>query len=452
MSQFGKSARRRFETASAGYHDVAHLQAYVAGRLIRLAAPMLRREGTSLLEIGCGSGHVMRALVRHKIPYKLLLPRRCLLSDVSYGMVARCRVRAPHPSASYCVCDGMQLPCKRGFDVVVASMSLHWFEDMRAALESFMGVMASKGVLLLAFPGAGSLESFHRLCGHVPFTFPRSGEIHAQLKAAGLRVSKHDDIIEDSYETLRDFLCVMRAWGVMTPHKRLVWRRATAIAGGTQQAFAGKMAYTLRGGDMRGYFVTGTGTSVGKTLLSAYLVRVLDGFYWKPIQCGVPTDCARVQALSGLDGSRFCDSVYELRAARSPHEAAEMQGETIQLQRIRCPDKTPLVVEGAGGVLVPINETSLMVDMMLQLKLPTIVVASSALGTINHTLLTLEALRRRHVDICGVVLCGERDDANQRAIETYGRVKVLCTFIVEGWVESLQDERLRIIDVNKGKW
>ncbi|MBC6444972.1 MAG: dethiobiotin synthase [Alphaproteobacteria bacterium GM202ARS2] len=196
--------------------------------------------------------------------------------------------------------------------------------------------------------------------------------------------------------------------------------------------------------------MTGTGTSVGKTLFCAYLVRVLDGFYWKPIQCGEPSDVSRVRALSGLDGSRCCASAYSFVAARSPHEAAAMEGETIHLEHLRCPKKTPLVVEGAGGVLVPINDTKLMVDMMAQLGLSVVVVASSRLGTINHTLLTLEALRRRNLEVYGVVLCGPRDDANAQAIQTYGRVKVVCTLVIEGWVESLEDDGLTIID--KGRW
>ncbi|MBC6444971.1 MAG: methyltransferase domain-containing protein [Alphaproteobacteria bacterium GM202ARS2] len=229
MSLFSVPARarlrRRFDKASGTYDGAAHLQERVAERLVSLAGAQLESR-QSLLEVGSGSGQIHRALARHR-----LLPRLCLFSDISYGMLARGRKWAREArdnqqgtdAHGYCVCDGACLPLREQFDVVVASMSLHWFDDPSVALQSFMGAMVTGGVLLLAFPGVGSLESLHRLCGRETFTFPHSASIRAQLLAAGLRVDQHDDTFEETYETMQAFLQTMRSWGVMTPHQPLGW-------------------------------------------------------------------------------------------------------------------------------------------------------------------------------------------------------------------------------------
>lgn len=180
---------------------------------------------------------------------------------------------------------------------------------------------------------------------------------------------------------------------------------------------------------MSGYFVTGTDTNVGKTIVSAYLMRALDGDYWKPVQSGLEgeTDTEAVRRLTGLPPERFHPPAYELRAPLSPHESARREGVTISLDRFKLPKTArPLIVEGAGGVLVPLNGDALMVDLMRRLNLPVILVARTALGTINHTLVSLEALRARSVAIVGVITNGEPNAANRMAIETYGRVRVLC--------------------------
>ncbi len=115
-----------------------------------------------------------------------------------------------------------------------------------------------------------------------------------------------------------------------------------------------------------------------------------------------------------------------MSAPLSPHEAARREGVAISLDAFKLPETSrPLIVEGAGGVLVPLNGEALMSDLMATLGLPAILVARSSLGTINHTLLSLEALRVRNIEIAGVILSGAPDQANRTAIEVYGRVSVL---------------------------
>ena len=177
---------------------------------------------------------------------------------------------------------------------------------------------------------------------------------------------------------------------------------------------------------MRGIFVTGTDTGVGKTVLSAALMpRFPEAIYWKPIQTGADDDTAEVRRLSG---GHVLDKGVRLPDPVSPHLAARRAGVNIDLGSLlpdRDSDRAVYIVEGAGGVLVPVNDSQMMIDLMVLLGLPVIVAARTTLGTINHTLLTLEALRARSLRIAGVVLIGERNADNRAATEQYGGVRVL---------------------------
>lgn len=178
------------------------------------------------------------------------------------------------------------------------------------------------------------------------------------------------------------------------------------------------------------FFVTGTDTGIGKTLVSALLCAALDAFYWKPIQTGSRegTDRRTVMRLAQLPSTRTVPEAYCFVPPVSPHLAARRAGVRIALKKIRIPSLPPseaLIVEGAGGALVPINEKQLMIDLMRRLKLPVVVVSRTALGTINHTLLTLAALRAARLKIRGVVLCGAPNTENRKAIEHYGEIEVV---------------------------
>lgn len=178
-----------------------------------------------------------------------------------------------------------------------------------------------------------------------------------------------------------------------------------------------------------GLFVTGTDTDVGKTVVSAWLVLHLGARYWKPVQAGLDgeTDAATVQRLSGATADRILPSAYALAEAIAPHEAARRAGVGITLDRLRLPEgRGPLIVEGAGGLMVPLNGRHLVIDLIEQLGLPTVLVCRTTLGTINHSLLSLEALRRRSLPVAGVILNGPDIPHNRAAIETYGRVRVLA--------------------------
>lgn len=184
---------------------------------------------------------------------------------------------------------------------------------------------------------------------------------------------------------------------------------------------------------MRGLFITGTDTGVGKTVVSAALMLRYRSStplrYWKPIQTGADDDTATVRGLAACDEGEILPAGIRLREPLSPHAAARIEGSRIDLTSLRdlAPreDVTRWIVEGAGGVLVPVNESHLMTDWITMLGLPVLIVARSGLGTINHTLLTLEALRARAITAAGVVMVGEANPSNRDAIERYGAVPVL---------------------------
>jgi dethiobiotin synthase len=178
------------------------------------------------------------------------------------------------------------------------------------------------------------------------------------------------------------------------------------------------------------FFVTGTDTGIGKTVASALLCAALDAIYWKPIQTGSRegTDRATVMRLASLPRERAIPETYCFAPPVSPHLAARRAGTRIELKKINVPSlpgDENLIVEGAGGVLVPVNESQLMTHLMKRLKLPVLLVARSALGTINHTTLSLAALRSASLEVRGVIMVGKPNPENRKAIEHYGKVAVV---------------------------
>ncbi len=174
-------------------------------------------------------------------------------------------------------------------------------------------------------------------------------------------------------------------------------------------------------------FITGTDTDVGKTVASAWAMVHTDARYWKPVQAGLDqTDEATVRALSEAEDARFIATAYSLPEPLSPHESARRAGVHIDPASLAVPEDGPLIVEGAGGLMVPLNDEFLIIDLIQQFRLPAILVCRTTLGTINHSLLSIAALRARNIPIAGVILCGPDIPHNRAAIETYGNVTVLA--------------------------
>lgn len=177
------------------------------------------------------------------------------------------------------------------------------------------------------------------------------------------------------------------------------------------------------------YFVTGIDTDTGKTVASAYLQLALNADYWKPIQSGDLdfSDTDRVRSYTGLPSERYHPERYRLHTPASPHLAAKLDGVSIGLEDFDLPaTERSLLVEGAGGLLVPLNERDCIIDLIEQLGLPTILVSRHYLGSINHTLLSIAALRSRQLPIAGIVYYGDNPET-ERIIEVHAGVPALAT-------------------------
>jgi dethiobiotin synthase len=186
---------------------------------------------------------------------------------------------------------------------------------------------------------------------------------------------------------------------------------------------------------LRGIFVTGTDTNIGKTVVAAALMhryREIGSLrYWKPIQTGIEQDddTATVQALGCRPDEVYVPGI-RLTRPLAPYLAAELSGTKISIANLiesvaEEPEKIRWVAEGAGGALVPINEKEYMVDLMFHLAMPVLVVARTSLGTINHTLTTIEVLRNRTLNVAGVVMVGDSNPANREAVEKWGEIEVV---------------------------
>ncbi|MGX9181788.1 dethiobiotin synthase [Mesorhizobium sp. BHbdii] len=174
--------------------------------------------------------------------------------------------------------------------------------------------------------------------------------------------------------------------------------------------------------------VTGTDTGVGKTVFAAGLTGLLDGIYWKPVQSGTceETDSEVVSLLADLPAARVLPEAWRLRQPLSPHLAAKLDGVEIDAQALSLPaTDRPLVVEGAGGLMVPLNRRALYIDVFARWNAPVVLCARTTIGTINHTLLSVEALRSRSIPLLGIAFVGDRMVDTQKTIAEMGKVRVL---------------------------
>ncbi|MCK6649662.1 MAG: dethiobiotin synthase [Bacteroidia bacterium] len=179
---------------------------------------------------------------------------------------------------------------------------------------------------------------------------------------------------------------------------------------------------------MRKIFVTGIGTDVGKTVVSSVLVEALKADYWKPVQTGsfFSTDTAKVQKWISNSESKIHPESYLLKQYMSPHAAAELENREISLSNITIPDTSnTLIIEGAGGLLVPLNRTEFMIDMIKKFDAEVVLVVQNYLGSINHTLLSVEALKNKGLKILGMVFNGAPHQLSEDIILDNSGLKLL---------------------------
>jgi dethiobiotin synthetase len=190
--------------------------------------------------------------------------------------------------------------------------------------------------------------------------------------------------------------------------------------------------------------VTGTDTGIGKTVFAAGLAGFLGAKYWKPIQAGLDgkTDSRHVARLGRLSNDRIVPERYSLKTPASPHRAAEIDGVSIDTKSLHVPDtgKFPLVIEGAGGLMVPLSRSKLYVDIFARWQLPVVLCARTALGTINHSLLSIEALRNRGIDILGIAFVGDENVDTENSICRIGQIRRLGRL---PWLSPLSADKLQ---------
>jgi len=183
----------------------------------------------------------------------------------------------------------------------------------------------------------------------------------------------------------------------------------------------------------KGFFITGTDTGVGKTFFASLLINKYNFDYWKPIQTGkfLENDTLYIKKKIVNKKNILHEPVYSFKKPLSPHLASDYEKISIDIKKIKKPSsKRPLIIEGAGGILVPLNKKNLIIDLIKKFKLPVIVISKSILGTINHTLMTLELLKKNKIKVFGVVLNNikNKKEGNDNAIslESFGNIKVLA--------------------------
>lgn len=176
------------------------------------------------------------------------------------------------------------------------------------------------------------------------------------------------------------------------------------------------------------FVVSGTDTGIGKTVFAAALTHALRAHYWKPVQSGLEeeTDSETVQRLAVVPQARILPEAYRLKLPASPHLSARLENITINPALLLPPQtEGPLVIEGAGGLLVPLTERVVFADIFARWQVPLILCARTSLGTINHTLLSLDALRHRAIPVHGVVFIGDENRESQEIIVSLGAVRQL---------------------------
>ena len=174
------------------------------------------------------------------------------------------------------------------------------------------------------------------------------------------------------------------------------------------------------------YFITAIGTDSGKTLVSAILCKALKADYWKPVQAGFPTDAETVRALLSERESKIHPERYLLKTAASPHAAAALENIEITLADFIVPDHDgDLVIEGAGGCLVPLNNHDFVIDMAAKFSAEVILVSNLYLGSINHTLLSWEALKQRKLPMKGIIFNGQHNAESERIILYHTQLRCL---------------------------
>ncbi|GAN68865.1 dethiobiotin synthase [Acetobacter orleanensis] len=423
--------------AAEGYDAAAVLQRVAAHRLFEIVTARLAgRIPRRILEIGCGTGFLTEML-RAAWPEAELIA-----TDIAPRMLERARARVG-VGVQFCVMDAAQPVLPGTFDLICGNLVFQWLPEPEAVLQTLAEKLSAGGVVALSTVLEGTFEEWRAACTAEGFEaatpdYPsiRIVENWRPGLCAGQWTTER---CVQPFESGLAFVKHLKETGASVPRegakmlspadlRRVLTRFDQAGAMVTWHLAYGCFQKPARAG----VFVTGTDTGVGKTLTSACLVHAWKAAYWKPLQSGLADeegDTATVMKLSGCLPEDCLSPAGAYQASLSPLAAAKAEGAEIDPARLSLPledPARPMVVEGAGGLMVPATETLMMIDLAEGWGLPVVLVARSGLGTLNHTLLSLNALRARGLAVAGVVLSGPLNPENRKTIEEKGQVRILA--------------------------
>lgn len=427
-------AAARFGARATQYERHASVQELTAQSLARRIAALPLPSRPRIAEIGCGTGLLTRALAAH------IGEADWTLTDIAPAMLAQARLRPPPGEVRYLALDGEHpeaLP--GGYDLICSSLAVQWFDDLDAGLERLAALLAPGGRLAIATLAEDTFVEWRRAhaalgCEAATRRYPPAHRVGATLRGMTGCVARAPH--REQHRNGLAFLRGLKDIGATHPapgHVPLTAAQLRAVLNRFDQEdkhVTYDIAYGIWQRPPAGVFVTGTDTGVGKTLVCAVMTRAWQAHYWKPLQTGLADeegDTATVARLAELPDDRWTAPAYALQAPLAPWAAAALEAVRIDATALALPNVSiPLVVEGAGGLYVPVDDEHMILDLIAQWRLPAVLVARSGLGTINHTLLSLQALRARGVPILGVVMNGPPSPGNRQAIERFGGVRVLA--------------------------
>ncbi|KXV55293.1 dethiobiotin synthase [Acetobacter tropicalis] len=428
--------RDRFDRA-VGYEGAATMQRVAAQRLFeKLQERMEGRVPLRILELGCGTGFLTEKL-RNAWPQADIVA-----TDIAPHMLERAQQRVGE-GLCYRIMDAGEPDVSGSFDIVCGNLVFQWLEHPQQALARLGRLLSPGGILALSTLMDGTFQEWRTACaveheesGTPDYPSAASiGEWHPSLFNGGWET----EASVQTFSNGRAFLRHLKETGASVPRagyrpmQLLALRRSLARFDAQGSVVTWRLAYgCFQKPPRAGVFITGTDTGVGKTFVSACLVKAWEALYWKPLQSGLAEEAGDTPTILSLTHCAPEDCLPPagaFQAPLSPEAAARAEGVTIDpaslALRMQEPER-PMVVEGAGGLMVPATETLMMCDLAAQWGLPVVLVARSGLGTLNHTLLSLEALRQRGIAVAGVVLNGPLNPANRETITEKGKVRILA--------------------------
>ncbi|WP_248845986.1 dethiobiotin synthase [Acetobacter senegalensis] len=444
--------RDRFDRA-VGYERAATVQRVAAQRLFEKLQDRLRgRKPARILELGCGTGFLTEKLRRAWPEAEIVA------TDIAPHMLERARQRAGE-DICYRVMDAASPDISGPFDLICGNLVFQWLEQPQKAMETLEGFLAPAGVLALSTLMQGTFQEWRHACameaeGSGTPDYPSAVEIQ-QWQAPLLSGMWDSEACVQTFDNGRAFLRHLKETGASLPRagyhpmSSAALMRSLARFEAQGSVITWRLAYGCFAKAPRaGVFVTGTDTGVGKTFVSACLVKAWSALYWKPLQSGLAEEAGDTPTILSLTHCNPADCLPPagaFQAPLSPEAAARAEGVSIDpaslTLRMQAPER-PMVVEGAGGLMVPATDTLMMCDLAAQWGLPVVLVARSGLGTLNHTLLSLEALRRRGIAVTGVVLNGPPNEENRKTIADKGQVRILAEIPFQPEVSAKSVEQI----------